>query len=55
MLVLSRGIMEKVIIGDNIIVTVLEIDGRFVKLGFNAPKDIVILREEVCKKSPNSK
>jgi len=55
MLVLMRGVGEKIIISDNIIITVLEINGRFVKLGIDAPKDIVILREEVRKKSPNNK
>ena len=37
MLVLSRKVGERVVIGDNIVVTVLEVKGRQVRLGFEAP------------------
>ncbi len=47
MLVLSRKECETVVIGDNIRVTVLHIEGRNIRLGFEAPKDIEIHREEV--------
>jgi len=47
MLVLSRKIGEKVIIGDNIEVTVLRVGGNQVKLGFNAPLEMPIRREEL--------
>ncbi len=53
MLVLTRGVGERVIIGDNIIVTIVKVEGRFVKIGIDAPKDIEILREELCKKNPD--
>lgn len=48
MLVLSRNIHEKILIGDDIIVVVVGIrsDGR-VKLGIEAPDDVAIDREEV--------
>lgn len=53
MLVLSRKKDEKIIIllGDGVIVecTVVEIQGGKVRLGWNAPKDIPIHREEVFK------
>ncbi len=48
MLVLSRKTGERVIIGPNIIVTVLEVRGERVKLGFKAPAETPIHREEVA-------
>ena len=47
MLVLSRKTNESIIINDNIIVTVIEIRGGKVRLGFDAPKDVPIHRREV--------
>lgn len=47
MLVLSRKVGESVIIRNDIKVTVLEISGNQIKLGFEAPNDISIYREEV--------
>ena len=47
MLVLSRKRGEKTIIGDQITVTVLEVHGDRVKLGFTGPTDVPIHREEV--------
>lgn len=47
MLVLGRRIGETVIIGENIKVTVLDVNGRQVKLGIDAPKDIPIHRKEI--------
>ena len=47
MLVLSRKKNESIIINDNIIVTVIEIRGDKVRLGFDAPKDVPIHRREV--------
>lgn len=47
MLVLKRKVGEVVVIGDNIQVKVLDIEGETIKLGFVAPKDVEILRHEV--------
>lgn len=47
MLVLSRRKDERVVIGDNVVVTVIEIRGDRVRLGFEAPAEVVINREEV--------
>lgn len=50
MLILTRKAGEKLLIGDNIEITVLNIRGGQVKLGVNAPKEIVVNREEIHNK-----
>jgi carbon storage regulator len=47
MLVLSRKTGEKVVIGDKIEVTVLQVRGDRVKLGFSAPEEVAIHRREL--------
>ncbi len=47
MLVLSRTRDESIIIGDNVVVTVVDIRGDKVKLGIEAPQDITVHRREV--------
>ena len=47
MLVLTRRINERIVIGDNIVVTVLEVHGEQVRLGIDAPREIKVFREEV--------
>jgi carbon storage regulator len=56
MLILTRRTGEKIFIGNNkeIEITVLEQDGKNVKIGINAPKDKVILREEVYNRMQNN-
>ncbi len=46
MLVLSRRIGEGVVIGNGVVVTVLAVRGRQVRLGFEAPRDVAIWRQE---------
>lgn len=48
MLVLSRKVDERIMIGDNIIIHILEIrGGRWVRIGIEAPTEVAVHREEV--------
>jgi carbon storage regulator len=47
MLILSRRIDESLVIGTDVVVTVLGIKGQQIRLGIKAPKDVVVDREEV--------
>ena len=47
MLVLSRRLGESVVIGDNVVVTVLEIRGDVVRLGVDAPRAVQVRRQEL--------
>jgi len=47
MLVLSRQRDESIMIGDNIVVTIVDIRGDKVRLGINAPSEIPVHRQEV--------
>jgi carbon storage regulator len=48
MLILTRKSGETIRIGENIAVTVLEVKGTQIRLGIDAPKEIVVDREEVA-------
>ena len=50
MLILTRRKEESIIIDGNIKITVLGVDRGHVKLGFEAPDDVVIVREELLEK-----
>jgi len=47
LLVLSRKKGEKIRINDNIIIEILEVNGGIVKIGFTAPQQIKIYRDEL--------
>ena len=47
MLVLTRKLMEKLYIGDNICVTVVRVEGGQVRLGIDAPREISVIRAEL--------
>jgi len=48
MLVLSRKSGEKIRIGDDVAITVVRIGPNTVRLGIEAPRNMSILREELC-------
>jgi carbon storage regulator len=47
MLVISRKVDESLVLGDDIVVTILGIEGDRVKIGINAPRETIILRQEI--------
>jgi len=47
MLVLSREKNEKIVINDNIVITIVDIRGDKVRLGIEAPKEVSVHRQEV--------
>lgn len=47
MLVLTRKKGESIVISDDIVLTILSVDGENVKVGIAAPRDIDIYRKEV--------
>jgi len=47
MLILSRKINEKVVIGDDISISIIEIRGDQVRIGIDAPKKVKVFRQEV--------
>ncbi len=48
MLVLTRRLGEKLILGDGIIVTVIEVKGNRVRIGIDAPDQVCVLRGELA-------
>ena len=49
MLVLSRKVGEKILIGDEIVVTVVRVAQGVVRIGVEAPSNLPIVREEIQK------
>ena len=47
MLVLSRKVGERILIGENVAVTVVRVSQGTVRIGVEAPKGVVIVREEI--------
>jgi carbon storage regulator len=54
MLVLTRKLMEKLYIGDNVCVTVVRLEGGQVRLGIEAPREIAVVRAELLEPRPTS-
>jgi carbon storage regulator len=47
MLVLTRKSNQSIVIGDDIVITVLEVRGDQIRIGITAPRDVQVHREEV--------
>jgi carbon storage regulator len=47
MLVLSRKESQRIRLGDSIVVTIVKISGDKVRIGIEAPSDVLVLREEL--------
>ncbi|MCR8844803.1 carbon storage regulator CsrA [Paenibacillus sp. SC116] len=47
MLVLTRAKGQKIMIGNDIVLTVVEVNGDQVRLGVDAPADVSVYREEI--------
>jgi carbon storage regulator len=47
MLILTRKVNEKLVIGDGIVVSIIEVRGDQVKLGIEAPRTVKVFRQEV--------
>ena len=50
MLILSRKAGESLVIGDDVVVTVLDVRGGQIRIGIQAPEDIPVYREEIYKR-----
>jgi carbon storage regulator len=47
MLVLSRKLGEKIVIGDDVVITIVKIDRNQIRLGIEAPPEVLVYREEI--------
>jgi carbon storage regulator len=48
MLVLSRKLGERIVIGDDIVITIVKIDRSQIRIGIEAPQDVPVYREEIA-------
>ncbi len=54
MLILTRRIGESLMIGDQVVISVLGLTSGQVRIGVTAPKDIIVHREEVYQRLKNA-
>lgn len=55
MLVLTRRVNETLVVGDDVMVTVLSVSGNQVRIGINAPRHVSVHREEIYEKIKHEK
>jgi carbon storage regulator CsrA len=53
MLVLTRKVKEQIQIGENIVVTILQVRGQTVRIGIEAPKSVRVMRAEIADRPRN--
>lgn len=55
-MVLSRKIGEKILVGDDIVLTVVKVDRNQIRLGIEAPRAVSVFREEIApgRKKPDT-
>ena len=53
MLILTRRVGESIMIGEEVVVTVLGVKGNQVRIGVNAPKEVSVHREEIYERIKN--
>jgi carbon storage regulator len=51
MLVLSRKVSERILIGDDVVVTIVRIGPNTVRVGIEAPRGVNVVREEIAAQS----
>lgn len=54
MLILTRRPGESIQVGEDIEISILEIRGNQVRIGINAPSDVLVLRSELVEGTPGS-
>jgi carbon storage regulator len=55
MLVLSRKVGQRILVGDDIAITVVKLTGGGVRLGIEAPQEMPVIREELAEKMAREK
>ena len=53
MLVLSRKESQRIRLGDSIVITIVKISGDKVRVGIDAPTDVLVLRDELEAREPS--
>jgi carbon storage regulator len=46
-LIITRRVGEKIVVGDDIVITVMEVAGNNARIGIHAPREIPVYREEL--------
>ena len=55
MLILTRKVGETLMVGEDVAVTVMAVNGNQVRIGINAPKDVEVHREEIYERIKEEK
>ncbi len=55
MLVLSRKVGQRILVGDDIAITVVKLTGGGVRLGIEAPQEMPVIREELAEQMASEK